>query len=56
MNSQQYIQLLSTYSDHIALEDSKRIPLYHSISNIILDYGDQITLNYEVKTYLSKKR
>lgn len=56
MNSQQYIQLLSTYSDHIALEDSKRIPLYHSISNIILDHGDQITLNYEVKTYLSKKR
>ena len=47
-SSEQYIKLLSTYSDHIALPDENRHRLFEGIVNLIeTKYGGQITKHYE---------
>jgi len=56
LNAEDYIRLLGTYSDHIALDSKKRESLYYSIMDLIKQNNDEILLKYEVKTYLSKKR
>ena len=47
-SSEQYIKLLSTYSDHIALPDENRSLLFEGIVNLIeTKYDGQITKRYE---------
>ena len=47
-SSEQYIKLLSTYSDHIALPDKNRRLLFEGIVNLIeTEYDGQITKHYE---------
>ncbi len=47
-SSEQYIKLLSTYSDHIALPDENRNLLFEGITNLIeTKYNGQITKHYE---------
>jgi hypothetical protein len=53
--SDQYVQLLNTYSDHIAqLAETKQI-LYSKIKEAIDNYGGSITVPYEVKAYFAVK-
>ena len=47
-SSEQYIKLLSTYSDHIALPDENRNLLFEGIVNLIeTRYNGQVTKHYE---------
>ena len=47
-SSEQYIKLLSTYSDHIALPDENRNLLFEGITNLIeTKYGGQVTKHYQ---------
>ncbi len=56
LNAEEYVRLLGTYSDHIALDSEKRESLFSSIQDLIRQNNNEILLKYEVKTYLSKKR
>ena len=56
-SSEQYIKLLSTYSDHIALPDENRHRLFEGIVNLIeTKYNGQITKYYEAVLDLRKTR
>ena len=47
-SSEQYIKLLSTYSDHIALPDKNKHLLFEGITNLIeTKYNGRITKHYE---------
>jgi len=47
-SSEQYIKLLSTYSDHIALPDENRNLLFEGIVNLVeTRYNGQVTKHYE---------
>ena len=47
-SSEQYIRLLNTYSDHIALPDRNKEFLFQGITNLIeTQYDGQITKHYE---------
>ena len=47
-SSEQYIKLLSTYSDHIALPDDNRNLLFEGIANLIeTKYEGRVTKHYE---------
>ena len=47
-SSEQYIKLLGTYSDHIALPDKNKHLLFEGIANLIeTKYDGQITKHYE---------
>ena len=56
-SSEQYIKLLSTYSDHIALPDENRGLLFEEIVNLIeTKYNGQITKHYEAGLDLRKTK
>jgi SAM-dependent methyltransferase len=55
LNANQYLQLLNTYSDHIALDPDTKNKLFSQIKQIIMNNGDSLLLDYEVKCYISKK-
>ncbi len=47
-SSEEYIQLLRTYSDHIALPDENRHLLFEGITNLIeKNYNGRVTKHYE---------
>lgn len=54
-NAKEYISLLGTYSDHIAIEEQKRLKFFDEIQNIIEDYGNQITLYDTIDLQLARK-
>lgn len=56
MTGAQYIELLNTYSDHLALEKSIRSMLFDSIRAAIEDFGNEIIINDTVELYLGKKQ
>ena len=54
-SSEQYIKLLSTYSDHIALPDNNKHLLFEGITNLIeTKYNGQVTKHYEAVLDLRK--
>lgn len=53
-NANEYIQLLGTYSDHIALAQEKKQLLFSRVHELIVKNGNQITIPYEVKTYIAR--
>ena len=56
-SAEQYIRLLSTYSDHIALPDKNKHLLFEGITNLIeTKYNGQITKYYETVLDLRKTR
>ena len=50
-----YIALLGTYSDHIAIEESKRCKFFSEIEAAIHEYGNTITLYDTIDLQLSRK-
>ena len=56
-SSEQYVKLLNTYSDHIALPDKNKRLLYEGIVNLIeTKYDGQITKHYAAVLDLRKKK
>lgn len=55
MTGVEYIELLSTYSDHIALENSIQSLLFNDIRTAIEEFGNEININDTVDLYLAKK-
>lgn len=51
----EYIQLLGTYSDHIAMEDSVRIPFFAAIEDAINRHGGLFTLYDTIDLQLARK-
>lgn len=56
-SSEQYIKLLGTYSDHIALPDKNKHLLFEGIANLIeTKYDGQIIKHYEAVLDIRKKK
>lgn len=55
MNGAEYIELLNTYSDHMALEPSIKSQLFDGVRAAIEELGDEMLINDTVELYLGKK-
>lgn len=55
MSGEGYIELLNTYSDHMMLDDTVKIPFFQAIKSKIEEYGNEIIINDTVDLYLGKK-
>lgn len=55
MTGVEYIELLNTYSDHIALDKSIQLPLYNAIRTAIEEFGNELIINNTVDLYLARK-
>lgn len=56
-STKEYIKLLNTYSDHIALPDENKRLLFEGITNLIeTNYDGQITKHYEAILDLRKRK
>lgn len=53
--SKEYIELLGTYSDHIAIEENIRKKFFSEIEAVIDDFGGQITIYDTIDLQLAKK-
>lgn len=54
-HSKEYIALLGTYSDHIAIEENTRKKLFSEIENAIDNLGGQITIYDTIDLQLARK-
>ncbi|RPI31208.1 MAG: class I SAM-dependent methyltransferase [Chloroflexota bacterium] len=54
--AERYLGLLSTYSDHIALDPKQREKLYFAIADLIESHGGQIEKPYVAYAYVAQKR
>ncbi|WP_312370672.1 class I SAM-dependent methyltransferase [Lachnoclostridium sp.] len=54
-NAKEYVSLLGTYSDHIAIEEQKRLKFFSEIEETIEDFGGKITLYDTIDLALSRK-
>lgn len=55
MTGEEYAELLDTYSDHRALDEMIRIPLYSSIRAVIEESGNKLVIDDTVDLYLARK-
>jgi ubiquinone/menaquinone biosynthesis C-methylase UbiE len=55
MTGVEYVELLNTYSDHIALEKPIKSLLHDGIRTAIEELGNEIIINDTVELYLAKK-
>ena len=54
-SAEQYIELLSTYSDHISLPDAERRALFGGIADLIREeYGGSVLKHYQAVLALRK--
>ncbi|XMB86068.1 class I SAM-dependent methyltransferase [Mycoplasmatota bacterium WC44] len=53
--AKEYIALLGTYSDHIAIEETIRNEFFSKIERVIKDFGDEITLYDTIDLQLAIK-
>lgn len=53
--AKEYIELLGTYSDHIAIEESIRTKFFSAIENAINNYGGTITIYDTMDLQLARK-
>lgn len=53
--AKEYISLLGTYSDHIAIEEQKRAQFFGEIQNVIEKFGSKITLYDAIDLQLARK-
>lgn len=54
-SAKEYISLLGTYSDHIAIEQQKREAFFSKIQKVIEEYGNEITLYDTIDLQLARK-
>lgn len=54
-NAKEYVSLLGTYSDHIAIEEKKRLKFFAEIQKVIEDLGNKITLYDTIDLQLERK-
>jgi len=54
--AKEYIELLGTYSDHIAIEESIRTKFFGAIENAIDHHGGTITIYDTMDLQLSRKQ
>lgn len=54
-SAKEYIQLLSTYSDHIAIEEHIRTEFFSKIEDAINEYGGTITIYDTIDLQLARK-
>lgn len=50
-----YIKLLSTYPDHMKMEEGKRKEFFKKIKSVIKENGNEIVINYMVDLQLGRK-
>ena len=55
-SAKEYIELLGTYSDHIAIEETIRIEFFSKIEEAINKYGGTITIYDTIDLQLARKR
>ena len=56
-SSSEYLKLLETYSDHISLEENRKIELYEGIKEIIdNDYDGTIVRPYLSVLYIAENK
>ncbi|MFZ5967185.1 MAG: class I SAM-dependent methyltransferase [Bacillota bacterium] len=55
MTGVEYIELLNTYSDHLALEKSIKSLLFDAIRTVIEEFGNELIINDTVDLYLAQK-
>lgn len=56
MTGVEYVELLNTYSDHIALSKSIQGPFFNAIRTAIEEAGNKIVINDTVELYLARKQ
>lgn len=54
-NADDYVSLISTHADHITLQEPHKSRFYTGIRDVILSFGDKITLNDTILLYLARK-
>lgn len=54
-NSNEYIELLGTYSDHIVIEEKIRNKFFSKIKSVIDDFGGKITIYDTIDLQLARK-
>ncbi len=54
-NADDYVSLIGTHSDHIALKEPYKSKFYDGIRKVILDFGNKITLYDMITMYLARK-
>ncbi len=55
-NTQQYLGLLNTYSDHLRLSEEKRQHLFMGIKEVLEEEGGKIEKLYEAVAYIARQR
>jgi len=55
MTGVEYIELLNTYPDHLALEKSMKFQLFDNIRTAIEEFGNELIINDTVDLYLAQK-
>lgn len=55
-SAKEYVELLGTYSDHIAIEETIRIKFFSKIEEAINKYGGTITIYDTIDLQLARKR
>lgn len=53
--AKEYIELLGTYSDHIAIEENVRMEFFAKIEEAINQYGGSFTLYDTIDLQLARK-
>ncbi|MBE5780613.1 MAG: class I SAM-dependent methyltransferase [Clostridiales bacterium] len=53
--AKEYIELLNTYSDHLALKDAVKLPFFAELEAAILEHGGSITLRDTIDLQLARK-
>ena len=54
-SAKEYVQLLGTYSDHIAIEEKVRTQFFSKIEKAINDHGGSITIYDTMDLQLARK-
>lgn len=55
ISAKEYITLLGTYSDHIAIEESIRMEFFSKIEEVIDEHGGKITVYDTIDLQLARK-
>lgn len=55
LNVDEYISYISTYCEHITLEESYKTKYYNGIRQAILEAGNKIIINDTIALYLAQK-
>ena len=50
-----YCSLLGTYSDHLAIEEKRRLEFFSKLRQVVEDHGDQITIYDTIDLQLARK-